>query len=392
MQDHAGGGDLLQKLVAAKAPLEPNPVRHAPVARSPGDAIPIGSVPEDAKHGIGVTDVAEGAYGEPTAFPGQEARQQQDVAAARARCVWRRDMHAGGVREYRQPTLAPDEARRRLVLGEYDGRTALSTTGGPDVREETAGQGADSLFGETSPPEFGEQREGSLDPAAHRPPDERLVHLRNPRPRPVRGQAHVVNHVEVDATIELDSPCRRLPLPAVVVPMEARRRQLRIELIVHVEVDALAVDPVGPGVCGDRTTQHRNRRAVGEQPDLVPARGRQQSPEPHFQFRTLARLACQGRQQNLHRFPTPRRLPSIAQHSACAARRPVRVRAWRSVAAGWGWFPSRGARLGSGRQSTSSARPRAGGSWRSARDRQGGGCAKAAEAAGTPFEVPVTRR
>ena len=76
-----------------------------------------------------------------------------------------------------------------------------------------------------------------------------------------------------------------LAWPAVVIPMEARGAQLRIQLVVDIEVNPFEMDPVGPRILLNRTTHNRNRCGVGEHPDLMTARGSQQRAESNLQFR-----------------------------------------------------------------------------------------------------------
>ena len=92
----------------------------------------------------------------------------------------------------------------------------------------------------------------------------------------------MVNDVEVDALVKFHGPYCGLALPAVVIPMEARGAQLRIQVIVDIEVDPLEMDAVSPRILLNRTPHSRNRGGVGEHPDLMTARGSQQGAESNL--------------------------------------------------------------------------------------------------------------
>jgi hypothetical protein len=72
--------------------------------------------------------------------------------------------------------------------------------------------------------EFRELRGRRVDGSSNRTPDEGLIDERDPGPGPVTRKRHVMNDIEVLADIQLPCDASRVPLPSIVVALEAEHR------------------------------------------------------------------------------------------------------------------------------------------------------------------------
>ncbi len=199
----------------------------------------------------------------------------------------------------------PDSRRRLPVLGDHHGRPTHGPAYHRTSGQQSAGHQPEGLLAHPSRPQGGPPPSGHLHRSSHRAPHQRLVQLGEPGPGPVGGEGGVMDHVEPDEMVELPRRVQRPPLPAVVVPLHARDAPAFRPQRDTGEVDTVEVDPLPQRVVGQVAAQRCQVVVPGDDPDLMVAGGGEHHAEPDLRFRSLARLAGVGRDEDLHRMSRP---------------------------------------------------------------------------------------
>ena len=101
----------------------------------------------------------------------------------------------------------------------------------------------------------------------------------------------MVDDVEADPAVQLESAPGRGALPAVVVPVELRPPE---PFLVVVERDRFHVDARGQGVAGQESPEDRNADRSGQHPCLMALRGGQQGAESDLTLGALLGLTGEG--------------------------------------------------------------------------------------------------
>ena len=139
MKEGASRSDDLQEFVALYAPLETYAVGDTPPSRCTRNPLPFRTISEDSQHRIRMTNVTDRSDGQPTAFPRQKPRRENNVGSSWSRGLDIPDVDRCRIRQHAQCSPCPYESRCIGILSEDDDSSLLCAACGPNPHQQSTG-------------------------------------------------------------------------------------------------------------------------------------------------------------------------------------------------------------------------------------------------------------